>query len=76
MGNESAEVGAGNDTDSGRGLVLEVVTRCEEKFGTDSERDICRHKIFSGGRIIILVSFLSFKILNKSIFDKSRRKFI
>jgi len=41
--------GAVNDIDSGRGIILEAVTRCcGEKYGTESKkRDICRYKIFS-----------------------------
>jgi len=47
---------AGNGTYSGR-IVLEVVTRCYgEKWNRLEEHDICGHKIFLGGGIIILVS--------------------
>ena len=35
---ESSEAGAGNDTDSGRKIILEAITRyCGEKYETDSK---------------------------------------
>jgi len=50
-GEESAEAGADNDTDSERGIVLKAVTKyCGEKYGTDSKkRDICRHNFLVEG---------------------------
>ena len=77
-GEESSEVGAGNDAgnsiDNKRGIVSEAVTGCsEEKYGTDSKNV---KSTDSSGRIITPIPLLSSKIPNKNVFDRLRRKFI
>jgi len=71
---ESSEAGAGNDTDSGRKIILEAITRyCGEKYERLKERDICRHQIFSDGRIITPIFLLSSKTPSKNTLDSSRK---